>query len=132
MPVHEKAALLVPSGPSHDPDRKHLHIVCCDPDGDGNVVIVGITTYTNDLCDQTCRLQAHEHPWLNHESYVLYRSAQIITAAALQGGINNGEIATRADMNAQVFLRVRNGLCNSPHTKRKVKRFMGCLPPNTA
>lgn len=130
MSVHERTALLVPSGPNHDPNRKHLQIVCCDPDENGNVVIVGIATYTNDLCDQTCTLQAHEHPWLKHKSYVLYRYAQIVSAAALQGRIHAGEVLERAEMNAQAFLRVRKGLCNSPHTKRKVKRFMGCPPPN--
>lgn len=126
MPVHKSAALLVPSGPKHDPNRKHLHIVCCDPQDDGNVVIVGITTYTNDLCDQTCILQAHEHPWLTRRSYVLYRNAEIVSAAALERSINAGDIVTRADINKQAFLRVRNGLCSSRQTKRKVKRFMGC------
>lgn len=126
MPVHEKAALLVPSGPSHDPDRKHLSIVCCDPNDDGDVVIVSISSYVNDLCDDTCILQANDHAWLRHESYVLYRSAQIIGAKKLENGIAAGEILVRDNMNAQAFLRVRNGVCNSPHTKRKVKRFMGC------
>lgn len=125
MPVHERAALLVPSGPSHDPDRKHLHIVCCDPDNEGNVVIVSIASYVNNLCDGTCILQPNEHVWLRHESYVLYRSAQIIEAERLESGIAAGEILERDDFNAQTFLRIRNGINNSPHTKRKVKRFMG-------
>jgi hypothetical protein len=46
MPVKEKAALLVPSGTYHEPDKKHLHIICSDPDAKGLVVIVGISTYT--------------------------------------------------------------------------------------
>ncbi len=126
MPVHEKAALLVPSGTYHDPHKKHLHVICSDPDSTGNVVIVSVTTYTNDLCDQTCILQAHEHPWLNHTSYVLYRKAEIVSAAALQARIDSDDIIERDDMNAQVFLRIKKGLCNSPQTKRKVKRYLGC------
>lgn len=126
MPVHERAALLVPSGTYHDPSRKHLHVVCSMPDATGNVVIVSITTYTNDLCDQTCVLQAHEHPWLRHKSFVLYRKAEIISAVALQARIDSGEVAERDDVNPQTFLRIKNGLCNSPQTKRKVKRYLGC------
>ena len=96
------------------------------PDATGNVVIVSITTYTNDLCDQTCVLQAHEHPWLRHKSFVLYRKAEIISAVALQARIDSGEVAERDDVNPQTFLRIKNGLCNSPQTKRKVKRYLGC------
>ena len=124
MPVYEKAALLVPSGPSHDSNRKHLHIVCCDPNESGQVVIVSIASYVNDLCDGTCILQTNDHIWLRHKSYVLYRSAQIIEAVRLENGIAAGEILERDDINAQTFLRLRNGIINSPHTKRKVKRFM--------
>jgi len=116
----------VPSGTYHDPDKKHLHIVCNDPDLNGDVMIVSITTYTNDLCDQTCVLHAHEHPWLRHKSYVLYRNAQIISAAALQAGIDSGMVVERDDASAQTFLRIKAGLCNSPQTKRKVKRYLGC------
>lgn len=116
----------MPSGPSNEPDRKHLHIVCCDPNENGEVVIISIASYVNPLCDGTCILQANDHSWLKHKSYVLYRSAQIIEAAKLEAGIASGEILKRDSMNAQAFLRLRNGICKSPHTKRKVKRFMGC------
>lgn len=126
MPVQERAALLVPSGPSHNPNLKHLHIVCCNPNENGDVVIVGITTYTNTLCDQTCILQPNDHTWLTRESYVLYRNAEVVSGTALQARIDDGEVLERDEMNAQAFLRVRNGVCNSPHTKRKVKRFLGC------
>lgn len=126
MPVHEKAALLVPSGTYHEPDKKHLHIICSDPDADDLVVIVGISTYTNDLCDQTCVLQAHEHPWLRHKSFVLYRKAEVVSASALQDRIDANEVLERDDVNPQTFLRIRNGICNSIQTKRKVKRYLGC------
>lgn len=126
MPVREKATLLIPSGPSQDPYRKHLHVVCCDPNADGSVVVVSIASYVNDLCDGTCILQSSDHTWLSKPSYVLYRSAQIVSAEKLSERVANGEVLEREDMNAQTFLRVRNGICNSPHTKRKVKKFIGC------
>jgi len=122
-----KATFLVLSGPSHNLHKKHLHIVCTDPDANGNVVIVGITSYSNPLCDQTCILQATDHSWLSRKSYVFYRNAQIIAAAKLSKGIQNNSILIGDDMNDQVFLRVRKGLCNSPQTKRNVKRYLGCL-----
>jgi len=126
MAIRERIALLVPSGPSHDPGKKHLHVICSDPDANGDVVIVGIASYVNDLCDQTCILEAHEHPWLRHTSFVLYRKAEIVSAAALIARITLGEVVRRDDFGPQTFLRIRNGLCASPQTKRKVKRHLGC------
>ncbi|MBL4557163.1 MAG: hypothetical protein JKP98_08660 [Rhodobacteraceae bacterium] len=126
MPVKEKAALLVPSGTYHEPDKKHLHIICSDPDAKGLVVIVGISTYTNDLCDQTCVLQAHEHPWLRHQSFCSLSESGNRFGRALQARIQSGEVLECDEVNAQTFLRIKKGLCKSPQTKRKVKRYLGC------
>lgn len=127
MPLSERAALLIPSGPHHDPNKKHLHAVCTDPDADGYVLVVGIASYTSDLCDQTCVLQQHEHSWLNRQSYVLYRKAGILLAAALHAKILNGEVVRQPDFNAQVFLRIKNGVCRSKQTPRKIKRYLNRL-----
>lgn len=117
----------MPSGTYHNPDQKHLHIVCTDPDDQGRVVLLPVTTWTNDLCDGTCILLKHEHPWLwKPKSYILYRKADFFEVAALERGLANGALEEQDPCNGQVFLRVRNGLCNSPHTPRKVKRAMGC------
>ena len=117
----------MPSGTYHNPDQKHLHIVCTDPDDQGRVVLVPVTTWTNDLCDGTCILLEHEHPWLwKPKSYILYRKVDFFEVAALERGLANGALEEQEPCNGQVFLRVRNGLCNSPHTPRKVKRAMGC------
>ena len=122
-----KGTLLVPSGPSNDPDRKHLHIVCNDTDPNGFNLLVPVASWTNNLCDGTCLLLPHEHPWLTQpKSYVLYRNAELFEAAQLRRGVANKSVIEREDCNAQVFLRVRNGICNSPHTSRKIKKYYGC------
>ena len=72
--VCKAGTILVPSGTYHNPYQKHLHIVCTDPDDQGRVVLVSVTTWINDLCDGTCILLEHEHPWLwKPKSYVNYR-----------------------------------------------------------
>lgn len=127
MAIAKKGTLLITSGPVHDPERMHLHIVCCDPDEKGNVVIVSICSARADgKHDKTCLLQDFEHKFLTHESYVYYREAQITTGAALQTGVVKGVMIPHDPMNAQVFLRVTKGICRSPQTPRKVKNFMGC------
>lgn len=125
--VARAGTLLIPSGPTNDPNRRHLHIVCTDPCENGNQVLVSITTWTNDLCDATCILQSYEHPWLTRQSYVFYRKARIEAATTLDSGVEQGIFELREAMNAQSFLRVRNGICASPQTPRKVKRYLGCV-----
>ena len=92
-----------------------------------STVLVSVTTRTNDLCDGTCILLEHEHPWLwKPKSYVNYCKADLFEVAALEKGLVKDDLEELAPCNGQVILRVRNGLCNSPHTPRKIKRMMGC------
>ncbi|GGE11194.1 hypothetical protein GCM10011390_32790 [Aureimonas endophytica] len=126
MTIAKKGTLLIVSGPRHDPDRKHLHVICNDPDAEGRVLIVGICSVTAAPHDETCILAAHEHDFLRHPSYVLYARAEIVLAAALANGIGQGVIAIHSAMNGQTFLKVAKGLCRSPQTPRKIKAYAGC------
>lgn len=126
MAIAKKGTLLIVSGPKHDPDRKHLHVICTDPDKDGNVLIVGICSVTKAPYDTTCVLQPHEHEFLKHDSYVLYANATLVSVDNLHRGIEANAIVVHQDMNGQTFLRVRNGVCRSKHTPRKIKKYLGC------
>lgn len=81
-------------------------------------------TWTNSLCDNTCLVEAFEHEWLRHRSYVLYRKSRIEAAADLIiNGERRGLFERRGAMNPQTFLRIRNGIARSPHTPMKIKRY---------
>lgn len=88
--------------------------------------MVPISTFINELCDQTCIVQKGEHPFVRHTSYVRYRNATCITCQAVEKGLAEGQFTAHADMNSQTFLRVRNGICRSPYTPRKIRTYMGC------
>lgn len=47
--VLKKGTLLIPSGPTHDPDKKHLFVVCTDACAEGRHLLVPINSWTNDL-----------------------------------------------------------------------------------
>lgn len=126
MAYRRAGTLLIPSGPAIDPGRRHLHVVCNDTDENGLNLLVSVTSWTNDLCDPTCRLEEHEHPWLTHSSYILYRKAEVREAIKLDAGIQQGLFTAEHPMNGQTFLRIRNGVCASLQTPRKVKRYFGC------
>lgn len=128
---YKRGTLLIPSGPSHDPDRLHLHIICTDPDADGKQLIVSMCTKANAPFDDTCILQKHEHTFLKHESYVLYRKAKIILQSALVNGVNAKLFVPKDDVNGQAFLKITNGICASPQTAKKIKSYFGCVPKTT-
>lgn len=116
----------MPSGPKDDPDRLHLYVVCTDPDEDGDQLIVSISTRSNEFCDDACILQAHEHDFLRHESYVFYRKAKLAKAEALNNGVASKLFTPHADFNAQAFLKILKGFCNSLQCPRKIKKYLDC------
>lgn len=56
----------------------------------------------------------------------MYRKAHIEEAADLDNGVKIGEFIPKEDVSAAVLDRVVAGLCLSPHTKRYVKKYIGC------
>jgi hypothetical protein len=122
----KKGTVLIPTGPSHDPNRLHLFVICTAPCQEGKQVIVSIASRVNNLCDQTCILQPHEHAFLTRESYVLYRNARIELQTKLIEGVNRGVFVPHQDVNGQTFLRILKGICSSPQTSRRVKKYAGC------
>lgn len=130
--LYKRRTILIPSGPSHDPERLHLCIICSDPCSKKMISVVPISTYTNDKCDQTCIINTNDHKFVRHKSYVLYRNARIIGCNEVLRGINEGKFTTHDNMNAQTFLRISNGMCRSEYTPRKVKIYLNCKTTSLA
>lgn len=125
----KKGTIIIVSGTHHDPGREHLFIICTDVCVKGFHVIVPLTSYVNDLCDGTCIVERGEHPFVRKKSYILYRKAEVREASVLIAGVAAKIMRPHDDMNAQTFLRIRNGICRSIHTPRKVKKYFGCPEP---
>ncbi|MEK6664015.1 MAG: hypothetical protein AABY73_09150 [Pseudomonadota bacterium] len=125
----KRATLLIPSGPDHDPDRKHFFILLTDPIAVPDiaakqVLLVGIATRNpNFQHDPTCILYPGDHPFINRESYVNYRLARIEDADKLAAGVKNGIFVPQGTIDTAIFARVCQGLLNSRHTTPKVLRF---------
>ncbi|MEH6789953.1 hypothetical protein [Parasphingorhabdus sp.] len=124
--LNKKGAVLMPSGPSHDPGRMHLYVICTDLDQEGRQLIVSICSKINNLCDPACTVQAHEHSFLNKESYVFYRKAQIVDGSSLENGVAAKLFIPKEDVNGQTFLRITKGICTSIQTPKKIKKYFGC------
>ena len=116
----------MPSGTYHNPELKHLFVVCSDACAEGNHVLVSITGWTNDLCDGTTKLSVGDHPFLYKDSYVFYRKARIESSAVLAKGLETGAFEVKEPMNEELVAKIMLGLCASIHTPRRVKKYAGC------
>lgn len=127
--VARRATLLIPSGPAHDPERKHLFVLMTDPvsvtHGESEkVLLVGVATLNRKLPhDATCVLYPEDHPFIKRESYVNYRFARIEEAAMLTKGVGSGLLIPKETVAVEIFARVAKGLVESRHTTPRVLRF---------
>jgi hypothetical protein len=90
------------------------------------VLIVPILSFIENLSDETCILSYSEHPFLKHKSFVSYRNARVERADQLENGVAQGLFLPHEELNGQTFLRVRNGVCKSEFTAKKIKQYFGC------
>jgi len=126
---YRRATLLIPSGPAHDPERKHLFIVLTDPArvldyDETQSLLVGVTTLQPDLpYDPTCLLHAGDHEFIRHRSYVHYARALIEPSQSILNGVKKGVLVPKAMLVEDIFARVCNGLVKSRFTARRIIAF---------
>ena len=71
---YRRATLLVPSGPAHDPDQKHLFILLTDPAQvldytEKHSLLVGVTTIRSGIPhDSACELHSGDHAFIKRRS----------------------------------------------------------------
>lgn len=122
---NRKASILVPSGPAHDPDRKHLFIVLSDPVTDEKVVLlVSISSVKpNRWNDESCLLYPGDHPFIKKDSFVDYASARIEPGDKLLRGVKAGKLIPKDPITDEVFERICAGVMASRRTPRYIRQF---------
>ena len=123
----KNATLLLPSGPNHDKNRKHLFVILNNPimhEGNKRVALVNISSvHINVYCDSTCILKPGDHAFVKRESYVRYDKAQVEKIDILIGKVKEGVYIPHQPMVSEVCDRICKGLIESPHTPTRVQRF---------
>ena len=118
---------LMPSGTYHNPNVKHLFIVCTDMDENGNVLLASVSSWKNRLCDPTCKLAAGCHEFITKDSYVMYRKSRVEAAATIDKGIRTGVFVQKDDVGKHLIQAALDGFCASKQTPRKIKRYVESL-----
>jgi len=136
--VFRQSTILVPSGPAHDPDRLHLHIMLNDPvrvespiiysnvhnHADDFVQIVSISSCKDYVeIDHTCLLKQGDHDFITHPSFVSYAFTKIRSVAEISAGIEAEKYHVRGPMNQAVFDSIHAGVGISDDTPIKMVRF---------
>jgi hypothetical protein len=116
-----RATLLIPSGPAHDPERLHLHIVLNDPHPDTaqalKVLLVSVTGIpASQMYDPSCSLFAREHPFINKPSYVLYRAARLVDPQLLDTKVLTKAYVAKPLVDEALFAYIVTGLRESLQT----------------
>lgn len=123
--VTRRVTLLIPSGPAEDPLRKHLFVCVTDPVGIGkDVLLVSVSSILpHQPYDGTCRLYAGDHPFIRHDSYVVYAHARIECADKLVEGVRQGLLLPRQALDGSVFARICQGFFESRFVTPKIRAF---------
>lgn len=123
-----RATLLIPSGLRGDPDRKHLFILLTDPHDDvagkKSTLMVSLSSVKpGKPHDPTCLLYAGDHPFLKHDSYVVYQKARLEEVEKLMRGVKGGLLVPQDPLDGAVFARICKGLEESRLTPTKLLLF---------
>ena len=105
--VQPGAAFLKTSGPSHDPNRKHLFIVVSQL-RDGKVLLVSISSCRKG-CDTACILNVRDHQFITHQSFVAYHRTHSMNATELYDKLNSGEYQQQDSVGHRVLARILTG-----------------------
>lgn len=114
--------LLIVSGPNHDPSRKHLFVICTNPNTEGKVLLVSVCS-RYDGCDETCLLGPKAHAFLNRPSYILYQSAWTASARFLQESAANQSMMPREDFRPSILEEICAGFAKSDETPPECRLF---------
>ena len=131
--VVKKGTILIPSGTDANPDKNHLHIICNDPCANGQVLLVSISSVNpNSIPDETCFLNAGDHRFIKHKSFVKYSKSRLYYADNLLSGLNASKFKLYDPVVEYIFLKIKHGIIRSIHTPRKIKQYavsvMGMFP----
>lgn len=126
---YRRATLLVPSGPAHDPERRHLFIILTDPAevldyaGKHSLLAGVVSIYPNVPHDPACELHAGDHEFIRHKSYVAYAQARIELSQKIINGVKKGVLVPKAMLAQGIFARVCKGLVESRFTAPRMLAF---------
>jgi hypothetical protein len=104
-------------------DVPHLWVLLWGPAGPADAFLAVHLSTWREGRDRSCLIQAGEHPFVQHETYVVYNNAKRFSAAVLQGAIAARQAMPRAPVSPRLLDRLRAGFFASPFTPHAMIAF---------
>lgn len=101
----------------------HLWVVACGPDGDPPSVVIVSCSTRRDWSDTTVVLGADDHPFLDHETVIVYSDARIIPVRNIRMQYKRRKITVNVPFDGPVLRRIQEGIQRSPEATPRVKHF---------
>jgi hypothetical protein len=109
---------------------KHLNVIITEPNEDIAYLVVPVTTYYRNADgdpiqgqDKSCILNAGSHPFIKHESYVLYKKARQMSSVEIAAGILKGLLVKKEDMDPEIIHEMQEGAKVSPYLPEELTPF---------
>lgn len=115
----------MPSGSQSNPSGLHLFIEMTAPLGpDEEVLLLSISTIHEGVpYDESCVLNAEEHEFIKHPSYIRYDKPYFLTVKQIQNGIRAQRLKPKSMVSESVYKRICAGLRTSLQVSPKARRF---------
>jgi len=97
----------------------HLWIVLTEPNEEGKVVIVNLTS---GVFDQSCILEPGDHPFVRHTSTIRYQKAMLCSHEKLEESVRAGSVRRREPVAMEIVKRIWRGALVSDYTPGKVAK----------
>jgi hypothetical protein len=107
------------SEPGNDENR-HLWVVLSDPDLYPDEVVVVFFSTLRAGFDQTCIIEAGDHPFITRRSVVAYTAADVRRHSKLLAALKRNKIELADPVGAELVSRIRMLLQHSPHISYRI------------
>ena len=105
--------------------KRHLKIILTDPNGEGLVAVVSVTTLTPaKLRGAHCILRKGDHPFIRHDSIVNFRFAEVRDSRDILARRFRGELELMESLEPAVLERVLAAARLAPKMQRKIREFL--------
>jgi len=104
-------------------NKKHLFIIIAMEESSNTALLVSFAT-PKIGCDESCCVNAGEHPFLIYNSVVNYADARISAISNIEHCLNNGIYRKHNPISGKLLQKIQADALKSPTIKKKYLNFL--------
>lgn len=108
--------------------KAHLHIVIAEPNQQGELVLVSVTTRRAKSDTMVC-LDVGDHPFITQPSVITYAYSKILTVTKLAAMIASGDATPKEKASEQLVARAQRGMLETDRAPREVQQLFRSIHP---